>query len=363
MKLQKVLSCTLVAVLAVGTCVAFTACNTSEENPTVSSISVDASDAKTQYVVGDVFDSAGLKVTATMSDKTTSTVALADCTFSGFDSSTAVEAQEITVTYSAKTAKYTVSIAAEEFVEKTYTGKAVSVTDSSGATQAQVDATLKLISANTCEFTCPAAGFTPTFICTYTMDGAKITLIECTDARPVAAFSAAFGGVITKSFILGEDGTMTADPAVTIPGGEEEKPEQPGGGEENPEQPGGEEQPDDPVANLAANTMYFNYTFSMMNNPISDFFKATAATWYSKLNQASYTPVDTAENEILFTFTGTWLKIDVYTNGKYQLSAMDTSNPQMTYIKDSGTWSWTNYQFKLTRTSDAENPITASIKR
>lgn len=350
---NKILCHVLSVALAVGVCATFAACDVEGKKTTVSSISVDSTDAKTEYVVGDTFDYTGLKVVATMNDKTTVSVALSDCTYTGFDSSSSTSSQEITVTYSEKSAKYTISISDAAFVEKIYTGKAVSVTDSSGATQSQVDATLKLTSPDTCEFTCPTAGFTPTFICNYTIDGTKITLTECTDAKPSSAFKAAFGGIITKSFILGDDGTITADPAITIPDNEEDKNEQPDEGDK----------PTDPSAELAANTLYFNYSFSLMGNPISDFFTATAATWYTKLGQTSYTPAATEDNEILFTFTGTWQKIDVYTNGKYQLSATDTTNPQMAYIKDSGTWTWANYQFKLTRNSDAENPIIASIKR
>ena len=52
------------------------------QKPTLSSITLDVTGAKTTYNVGDKFTADGVKVTAHMSDETTSEVALADCTVS-----------------------------------------------------------------------------------------------------------------------------------------------------------------------------------------------------------------------------------------------------------------------------------------
>ena len=65
---------------------------------TLSEISVTAQPTKKEYYVGDTFDKTGLKVTAKYSDTTTKDVT-SSCTFSGFDSSKAVEKQTVTVSY------------------------------------------------------------------------------------------------------------------------------------------------------------------------------------------------------------------------------------------------------------------------
>ncbi|MFA6937712.1 MAG: bacterial Ig-like domain-containing protein, partial [Treponema sp.] len=74
-------SASLVAALLVAAALVFTGCPSStDEEVTLSSISVDASSATTTYTVGDTFSSDGVVVTATYSDSTTGTIANSECT-------------------------------------------------------------------------------------------------------------------------------------------------------------------------------------------------------------------------------------------------------------------------------------------
>ena len=83
---------------------------------TVVSIEVDASDAKTEYLMDEEFDESGLKITATYSDDTTKSIDPEDCTYSGFDSSMMALAGpvEITVTYEGKSDTYEITVTAPE---------------------------------------------------------------------------------------------------------------------------------------------------------------------------------------------------------------------------------------------------------
>lgn len=111
MKKTKLIALFALAAAVLVLVVAFTACGDSEPTePTIKSISVDASEAKTEYLIGDKFSSDGVKVFAKMSDDTTKTIKISGCTFSGFNSATATASQTITVTYEGKTATYTVMI-------------------------------------------------------------------------------------------------------------------------------------------------------------------------------------------------------------------------------------------------------------
>lgn len=85
----------------------------------ISGITVNASSAKTAYNVGEEFNSDGLVISGTASDGSSKSVRFSRCSFSGFNSDAEVTAQEITVNYLGKTAKYNVAVAA-----KTYTGTA-----------------------------------------------------------------------------------------------------------------------------------------------------------------------------------------------------------------------------------------------
>ena len=79
------------------------------QKPTLSSITLDVTGAKTTYNVGDKFTADGVKVTAHMSDETTSEVALADCTVSTPDMATE-GTKKVTVTYQGKTAEYDIAV-------------------------------------------------------------------------------------------------------------------------------------------------------------------------------------------------------------------------------------------------------------
>ena len=76
----------------------------------ISSISLNTTNAKTQYYVGDTFDKTGIVVTAKYDNGTTADVT-SSATFSGF-SSTATGNKTVTASYSGKTATFTVNVAA-----------------------------------------------------------------------------------------------------------------------------------------------------------------------------------------------------------------------------------------------------------
>lgn len=78
--------------------------------PTLTAIEVDASKAKTEYLVDETFTANGLKVVGKMSDGTTTDISVEDCTLSQPDMSTDGE-KEITVTYQGKTSTYKINVA------------------------------------------------------------------------------------------------------------------------------------------------------------------------------------------------------------------------------------------------------------
>lgn len=110
-KLNKTLTM-LVAVLLV-VVMAFAACKPETPDnptePTVESIAVDTTGAKTVYAYGEKFSTDGLKVTATMSDGTTKDVALADCQISTPDM-TKPGTRSVSVRYEGKSARYTITV-------------------------------------------------------------------------------------------------------------------------------------------------------------------------------------------------------------------------------------------------------------
>lgn len=79
---------------------------------TLVDIAVTAPPAKTVYSVGEVLDLTGLAIEGTYSDGSTAPMDIALAGISGFDSSTAVELQVITVMYEDKTDTFTVEVAA-----------------------------------------------------------------------------------------------------------------------------------------------------------------------------------------------------------------------------------------------------------
>jgi len=80
-----------------------------QEQKTVSSIAVSGS-YKTEYVIGEEFDKAGIVVTATYSDSSTGVVS-SEASFSGFSSEVAGDVT-VTVSYEGKTTSFSVSVKA-----------------------------------------------------------------------------------------------------------------------------------------------------------------------------------------------------------------------------------------------------------
>ena len=76
----------------------------------VESISVSSTGHKTSYEIGDALDVTGLQITAEKTDGNKETIDVQTDMVSGFDSSRAVDAQTLTITYGDKTAEYTIKI-------------------------------------------------------------------------------------------------------------------------------------------------------------------------------------------------------------------------------------------------------------
>lgn len=252
---------------------------------------------------------------------------------------------------------------ANEYVGKTFVGQGMSVSDSTGAAYSIVDVELTVVDGEKCDILYPVMTFTPTYTVAYTLEGNVITLGDCLACAPSEAFSAAWAGVARKTFILNEDGTMVADPAPeqTAPVEEaaEEVPAEEPAVEENAEGEGAEPEAEaeaEATAQIPENAIYFDYAFSLYGQDIADSFYAEASVWYAVLGTEKYEATDSEEE--LFAFTGSWCLITCYKNGTYVLTSSVNE-----HIKDTGTWSWENYQFTLTRDADAESPIVAAIKR
>ena len=100
-------------VLSLGLLIGFVGCKTNTtEDITLTEIKLDTTKVKTEFTVDETFTTDELVVTAVYSDGTTKEVT--GWTTSGFDSSTPIESQTITVSYTeneiTETAAYTVSI-------------------------------------------------------------------------------------------------------------------------------------------------------------------------------------------------------------------------------------------------------------
>lgn len=88
---------------------------------TVTSIAIDSSSTyTTEYKVGDKLDVKGLKIKVKKSDNSEETVDVTADMVNGFDSSAAVDSQELTITYEKQTITYTVSIKADKPVDKKF---------------------------------------------------------------------------------------------------------------------------------------------------------------------------------------------------------------------------------------------------
>lgn len=256
---------------------------------------------------------------------------------------------------------------ANEYIGKTFVGQGMSVSDTTGSSFNIVDVELTVVDGEKCDILYPVMTFTPTYTVTYTLEGNVITLGDCLACAPSEAFSAAWAGVARKTFILNEDGTMVADPTPeqTAPVEEaaEEVPAEEPAVEENAEgeatEPEAETEAEaeaEATAQIPENAIYFDYAFSLYGQDIADSFYAEASVWYAVLGTEKYEATDSEEE--LFAFTGSWCLITCYKNGTYVLTSSVNE-----HIKDTGTWSWENYQFTLTRDADAETPIVAAIKR
>jgi hypothetical protein len=80
---------------------------------TLSSISVNTSEAKTEYIVGEELDTAGLVVTGTYSNGTTAIIAVTASDVTGFNSEESLESQVLTITVGGKSTTYNVAIVAK----------------------------------------------------------------------------------------------------------------------------------------------------------------------------------------------------------------------------------------------------------
>lgn len=98
-----------------------------ETQPEVVSISLDTTGVKKEFVVGETFTAAGLKVTAELDDGSQKAVALSDCTVTE-PNMVSPGTKDVVVSYGGKSASYSVTL--REFAEATMTGIEV---DASGA--------------------------------------------------------------------------------------------------------------------------------------------------------------------------------------------------------------------------------------
>lgn len=248
------------------------------------------------------------------------------------------------------------------YIGKTFVGQGMSVSDTTGAAFNIVDVELTVVDGEKCDIVYPVMTFTPTYTVAYTLEGNVITLGDCLSCAPSEAFAAAWAGVARKTFILNEDGTMTADPAPEQTAPAEESPAEDPADEPVAEEDAanateeGAETENQTIAEIPDNAIYFDYAFNLYGQDIADTFYAETGVWYVALGTEKYEP--TESDEELFAFTGSWCVITCYKNGTYVLTSSVNE-----HIKDTGTWSWENYQFALIRDADAENPIVASIKR
>ncbi len=78
--------------------------------PTLSSIAITTPSAKLVYNVGDILDINGLVITGTYSDGTTQTETVTPADITGFDSSTPVTGQILTITVNSQTVTYTIDV-------------------------------------------------------------------------------------------------------------------------------------------------------------------------------------------------------------------------------------------------------------
>ena len=112
-----------------------------EEPATVASVTVSAMPNKTEYIEGEAFESAGLTLTAHMSDGTEQTVT-SGFTVSGYDPGRTGQ-QTLTVTYGGKSATFTVTVRAAQ-VQPEPTGAKITVSQTSGIVGGQARVTLRL---------------------------------------------------------------------------------------------------------------------------------------------------------------------------------------------------------------------------
>lgn len=82
------------------------------QTTSIASIDITTEPTKKAYKVGEALDLAGMVVTATYTDNSTSAVNINHVSCTGFNSSAAAESQTVTVTYLGKTDTFTVSISA-----------------------------------------------------------------------------------------------------------------------------------------------------------------------------------------------------------------------------------------------------------
>lgn len=134
---------------------------------TVSSISIQSKPSKTVYTIGEKFDASGLSVKVTMSDGTTKTIT------SGFTLSnpdmTVTGTKTVTVTYSGKTASFTITVKAAEPSVNAGTLRLITPASARIGQTVQIPVQLDKASLGTLTFT-------------VTYDRTKLKYVSCTES-------------------------------------------------------------------------------------------------------------------------------------------------------------------------------------
>lgn len=98
---RKTIAAIIISLVVVAIVVAVILCSTIlvDLNKKITQITISSVPTKTVYYVNDAFDPSGIKIEAVYNNGSRTVVDLSQCTISGFDSSKASEAQEITIRY------------------------------------------------------------------------------------------------------------------------------------------------------------------------------------------------------------------------------------------------------------------------
>jgi uncharacterized protein YjdB len=107
-------------------------------NPILNSIAITTPATKTTYAVGDVLNITGLVVTGTYSDNSTAVVPITGANITGFNTSSPLTGQVLTITVDGKTATYTINII-QVILSKTMTSVILGNSDTISATVLPID--------------------------------------------------------------------------------------------------------------------------------------------------------------------------------------------------------------------------------